>query len=141
MRAVASVERAVPRVAPAALTITALLALGACRGQPDIEWVPFVDVHGMLYDHAYALDDAVAPGALGPVVERVRHTVSGHVFNPHYKPRDGDAAFLAVGTDLRGVPGFPTAARVAAVVDGHVQVYVAEQELPAKATTTTTRPR
>ncbi|MFP5299371.1 MAG: hypothetical protein ACLGHL_10335, partial [Actinomycetota bacterium] len=47
------------------------------------------------------------------------------VDDPQYEPRDGDAAFLEVGSRIYEVTGYEPSFRVAAVVDGEVLVYEA----------------
>ncbi len=56
----------------------------------------------------------VDESALGGTVATVRCKIDGVVGNPEYKTRDGDAAFLPVGSELREVVGYRTDFRLAA---------------------------
>ncbi len=50
-------------------------------------------------------------------------TISESVHNPNYRPRDGDAAFLPFGTQLRAIAGYRRDFRLAAWQDGAWRVY------------------
>jgi hypothetical protein len=103
----------------------ACIAIAACGGgRANIDWVPFVNAQGHQYVAVRYTDDSpVSQALLGAVVATVQKTVAGHVFDPHYRPRDGDAAYLPVGTALRAVHGFATWFRLGAFSEGRVTVY------------------
>jgi hypothetical protein len=63
---------------------------------------------------------------LGPVYATVTFKVADHVCDPNYRPRDGDAAYLEVGTDLYAIRGQPPAQAIAARHDGRLWVYRAQ---------------
>jgi len=65
----------------------------------------------------------VAESQVGSTVLTVECTISETVRNPDYRPRDGDAAFLAAGTELREINGYRPDFRLAAWDDGAWQVY------------------
>ncbi|MDP9394937.1 MAG: hypothetical protein M3Q27_12155 [Actinomycetota bacterium] len=52
-------------------------------------------------------------------------TLSDVVGDPDYRPRDGDAAFLPVGTELREIAGYRSDFRLAAHEDGRWRIYEA----------------
>jgi hypothetical protein len=105
---------------------TAVVLLSACMShtKTSIDWISFVQVRGRQYVAVQSLGaPATSPAVLGRAVATVRKTIAGHVFDPHYRPRDGDAAFLPVGTRLREVRGFAPWFRLGALVDGDVTIY------------------
>lgn len=132
MRTVAGVRRArgggTLRRARHPLVVCTTLAVvaSACGGgaRPNIDWVSLVNVRGRQY---VAVDQAGAPptspAVLGRVVATVKKTIAGHVFDPHYRAHDGDAAFLPVGTQLREVRGFAPWFRLGALADARVTIY------------------
>ena len=104
------------------------------RPTPDgnevaIDFIDFVYAHG----HTYLRDFGHARGssAVGPRVGRVTCTISRLVADYrheiHGPYRDGNAAFLPVGTLLHAVRGYPATCRLAVVQGGHVVEYVAQQ--------------
>ena len=96
-------------------------AVGCSRGSANIEWQQFVEVGAREYVLVSYTDGIAA--TLGTTVGTVRHTVAGNVDDPNYRPRDGDAAYLAPGTTLRAVNGFATWFRVGTRSGDQVDVY------------------
>jgi hypothetical protein len=68
--------------------------------------VPFIRFGGIMYLQS-PLPSARAPRAvaLGPVFATVRCKLAGAVTDPAYRPKDGDAAFVAPGTPVFTVKG------------------------------------
>lgn len=127
--------------------VALVLAVGltACIAHSDgrvaIDWVPFVYVNGRNYVAVQYTDRPTPVSALGAVVATVRHKVEGDVTDPHYRSRNGDAAFLSVGTRLRAVEGFARWFRIAAVVDGNVTVFQLDRRSGIGAAAFDLRPR
>ncbi len=96
-----------------------------------IDWVDFVQLDGRQY--IAGLDGAVpsiASSQLGVVVGRVTCQLSALKFSKEPGPSvDGDAAFLAIGTELRAIQGFEPSCRVAARIDGANRVYLAHHDV------------
>lgn len=96
-----------------------------------IDWVDFVQLDGRQY--IAGLDGAVTsigPSQLGAVVGRVTCQLSALKFSKEPGPSvDGDAAFLAIGTEVRAIQGFERSCRVAARIDGANRVYLAHHEV------------
>lgn len=96
-----------------------------------IEWVDFVQLDGRQY--IAGLDGPVPPvpsSEVGVVVGRVTCQLSALKFSKTPGPNvDGDAAFLAIGTELRAVHGFEPSCRVAARIDGANRVYLAHHDV------------
>lgn len=96
-----------------------------------IDWVDFVQLEGRQY--IAGLDGSVPPVAasqLGAVVGLVTCQLSARQFSAEPGPTvDGDAAFLARGTEVRAIHGFEPACRVAARIDGTNRVYLAHHDV------------
>ena len=104
--------------APSGTTIEQTEAAGECPpqdvdGNSIIDWVPFVRVDGVEFQSTIP-DTTVDEIALGDTVATVICKIDGVVGNPEYVTRDGDAAFLPAGTELREVLGYRTDFRLAA---------------------------
>lgn len=92
-------------------------------GDAAIDWVPFVVVDGVMFHTTFSPEATVPETALGDVVATVQCRIADTVGNPDYRPRDGDAAYLPVGTELREVNGYRSSFRLAAWEDGAWRVY------------------
>ena len=92
-----------------------------------VDWVDFVQIHGTQY--LAGLDGkvpAIPSSELGSVVGTVQCQLSVLKFQAQPGPAaDGDAAFLAIGTDVHAIVGYQPSCRVAARVDGLNRVYLA----------------
>lgn len=92
-----------------------------------IDGVDFVQFDGRQY--VAGLDGAVpaiASSQLGVVVGRVTCEDSALKYSGEPGPNaDGDAALLAIGTEVRAVHGFEPSCRIAAHIDGANRVYLA----------------
>ena len=116
------------RSAPASACTSA-----SSKGNPMVmvEWVDFVQLEGRQY--IAGVDDAVSPvpsSQLGAVVGRVTCQLSALKFSKEPGPSvDGDAAFLAIGTEVRAIQGFEPSCRVAARIDGANRVYLAHRDV------------
>lgn len=119
---------------PAAVgTVTSPLAAGNKLGEvcppPDavgsaaIDWVPFVRVHGLMFQKTFSPAATVSGSDLGGTVITVECAIGEMVSNPNYRPREGDAAFLAQGTELREINGYRPDFRLAAWEDSAWRVY------------------
>ena len=63
---------------------------------------------------------------LGTIVAHVRSKLDGIMHDPTYLPKDGDAAYLPVGTPIYGVKGYRPTFRLAARWNGHLFLYEAD---------------
>jgi hypothetical protein len=98
-----------------------------------IDYVDFVQLY-----HRQYLADATSPSGsipaqLGPVAAHVRCTISDLTQDGRHEVigayRDGDAAFLPVGTDLHSVAGYDPQCRIAAEHGGSTTTYLAQHEV------------
>jgi hypothetical protein len=128
--------------APATNSTTPLTPAGqadcpATRYLPNtvlaIDYVDFVQVYGRQYLADANPHHAVTLAELGEVVGRVRCTVSDLTADGRHKLagplRDGDAAFLPVGTELHSVAGYDPQCRLGAEHDGRIATYLAQHEV------------
>ncbi|QHW33191.1 hypothetical protein GZH47_21990 [Paenibacillus rhizovicinus] len=119
-----------------AVVAAVLLLCGCSTNQTDpkrtdvaIDWVDFVKLDGHSYTESweYVIKD---PGRVtNAVVGEVKFKVADVVTNSSYHAKDGDAAFLEIGTKLYRVEGFSTsevlAVKNAASIGGY-RLYVEE---------------
>lgn len=87
-----------------------------------IDWVDFVKLNGNMYTSDWGIvlknQEDVAEE-----VAQVNFKVSGVVTNPSYQSKDGDAAFLDIGTKLYRVNGFGTDEIIAVADSTRVNGY------------------
>ncbi|WP_152394917.1 hypothetical protein [Paenibacillus guangzhouensis] len=109
----------------AMVTITACNAIGnPIKGNAIIDWVDFVKINHKTYNGLY---DAVLadPGVVlrERVVGKVAFRVGDVVTNPEYRTKDGDAAFLEIGTELYEVEGYKDQSLIAAKDEHAIHGY------------------
>ena len=96
------------------IAVIVVMLLGGCsRFNPDsfgqsstIDWVDFVKLHGKSYTGTFQSVIGDAAAVTPQVVGEVSFKVAEVVTNPSYRTKDGDAAFLDIGTKLYRVDGF-----------------------------------
>jgi hypothetical protein len=88
-----------------------------------IDWVNFIQVGSTQYVSGPELETALQESDLGPVYAHVKFKVSGNVCDPHYKLKDGDAAFLDPGTAIYEIKGHPPSEELAAKFNGTLVVF------------------
>src|SRR5712691_677444 len=93
----------------------------SCNAQ--IDWVNFIQVGSTQYVAGLQSPTVIQEGDLGPVYAHVKFKVSGNVCDPNYRLKDGDAAFLDVGTPIYQVNGHPSNDQLAAKFNGSLVVY------------------
>ena len=116
--------------------IILLLAAGCSIGGSDgpsesggsgsntvIDWVDFVKVGGNQYESLYSLAVADPKHVTDEVIGKVEFTVSGNISDPGYRIKDGDAAFLPVGTPLYAIEGLDPERFAAAEDDSMIHGY------------------
>jgi hypothetical protein len=115
-----------------------ILLLSGCtgNGSPEksaiieqnsvIDWSDFLKLNTISYTGSWqaSLTD---PSKLGEELGKVAFQVADHVHDPHYITKDGDAAFLAIGTVVRAIADYPNH-EIVAVQDAHAlggyKIYV-----------------
>lgn len=107
-------------------------AAGSGEAATVIDWVDFIQFNGVSYlrlpEQASSSLDA---GDLGDPFTEVLFTLSGVVTDPGYRPNDGDAAFLEVGTIVYRLSDYAISFRLAVRQDGGVRVYEADTNAAA----------
>ena len=114
-------------VAVALVLLSGCQFAGSTQGcsNVQIDWVDFIQVGSTQYVAGPSASTVVQDSDLGPVVTRVKFKVAGHVCDPNYKPKDGDAAFLEPGTPVYAVNGHPSSKLLAARREGQLVTYEA----------------
>ena len=109
---------------PAADALQPTSAASDCPpgSDPLADWVAFVQHAGVHYEQAWPLA-TVPEDQLGPVVATVTCMRSTSTRGAREPVRDGDAAFLPAGTELRTLTGVDPDLRLAAQVEGGWEVY------------------
>ena len=88
-----------------------------------IDWANFIQVGSTQYLAGPETQAILQESDLGPVYTTVKFRVSDNVCDPHYRLRDGDAAFLEPGTPVYQVKGKPPTEQLAARLNGKLLVY------------------
>lgn len=91
----------------------------------EIDWVPFVMFDDRTYLEVSVDEDEprLRAAQLGEPVAQTRCKLAEVVDEPGYVAQNGDAAFLAPGTELVAVEGFDPGFRVAAEVGGELKLF------------------
>lgn len=100
--------------------------------QTIIDWVDFVKLNGKSYVGLYDAVIQEPSDITDVVVGTVNFKVADNVTNSNYQTRDGDAAFLEVGTPLYKVKGYDNNEIIAAKDDqriGGYKLYVQDDDV------------
>ncbi len=93
----------------------------------QIDYIDFVQFGGRQYEGTGERVPAIPmPSGIpfpGPRIGTVQCTLSEIMPGPDYRPRDGDAAFLPVGTVLHAVVGMPVSSAIAAETSSGMMLY------------------
>ena len=111
-----------------ALAISILLAAGCSNSHSavQIDYIDFVKLGGITYQAAWTSPVRPLQAAdLGPAYGKVKVKLEGSQ-DPSHQLQDGDAAFLALGTQLYRVNGYLPRFRLAATRDGRLTLYEAD---------------
>ena len=121
------------RLVTAAFAVPILLAAGrTSRSAVQIDYTDFVKLGGVTYQAAWT--SSVRPlqdADLGPTYGTVNVKLEGSQ-DPNHQLQDGDAAFLAVGTQVYRVSGYLSTFRLAARHAGRLTLYEADTNPMAK---------
>lgn len=98
-----------------------------------IDWGDFVRHDGIYYSASYSLlGRQITGGDLGAERFRVTNTVSATTCDPHYRPIDGDAAYVETGEPVFAVKGYAPSFRLAARSHGRLVLYEADSNPTAR---------
>lgn len=121
------------------LVMAVCLVLAACdgvRGRPGTaacDYLDFIRRGGVTYEVAdHGVGRAIDRRDLRPVFARITGNppTSGDCLS--YRPRDGDAAFLAPGSSVFRVKGYRPSFRLAARHHGRLRLYEAQEAASAR---------
>jgi hypothetical protein len=113
-----------------AVAVAAVLLFAACQlpgststCNAQIDWINFVEVGSTQYVAGPESPSVLQASDLGSVYTHVKFRVSGHVCDPNYRLKDGDAAFLEPGTPVYQVNGHSPSEQLAARFNASILVY------------------
>lgn len=92
-------------------------------GSAVIDWVDFFVIGDIHYNSQNAYDYEIAKQDVGRVVAETRCRMSENVSDPDYLPQDGDAGYLAPGTEIHELEGYDPSFRVVVKTDGEWRIY------------------
>jgi hypothetical protein len=95
-----------------------------------IDWVNFVQVGSTRYVAGPDSPTVITESELGPEFARVKFKVDGHVCDPNYRIKDGDAGFLEPGTPIYQVNGKAPAEQLSARMNSKIMVFRAMAPAP-----------
>jgi hypothetical protein len=121
------------------LVIAVCLLFAACdgaRGRPGpaaCDYLDFIRLGGVMYEVAdHGVGRAIGQRDLGPVFARITGNPPTSGDCRSYRPRDGDAAFLASGSSVYRVMGYRPSFRLAARHHGRLRLYEAQEAASAR---------
>lgn len=102
--------------------IAFMLVLSGCAQTPKtlIDWVDFVKLNEISY---LATPFKVNEDQIEFEVGKTKFKVSESVHDPNYKTKDGDAAFLPIGTPIYKLKNYKTEYRVVARKENQFMIY------------------
>lgn len=116
-------------------TVVAVLLLFASGcGSPHIDYVDFIHFNGVNYIHRPAYPK-LPSSLLGQSYAKITAKLQDNGYGPDYRPKDGNAAFLAPGTVVSTVNGYRPTFRLAVHlpsgdVTGTGEVYYEAESSP-----------
>jgi hypothetical protein len=123
------------------LLLVALVALVGCGSSilgssspapgtssvPVIDWVNFVHLGGITYlPPGDRVGRQLTSNDLGPVFATVRFKLDGTIHDPAYHAKDGDVAFLDIGTPVYTVENYLPIFRLAAYMHSQPVLFEAD---------------
>ena len=111
--------------------IVLMLALSGCGQKPMtlIDWVDFVKLNEITY---IATPFIVSENQIESEVSKTKYNVSESVHDPNYKTKDGDAAFLPVGTPIYKLKDYKSEYRILAKKENKLVIYEVSDNPSAK---------
>ena len=86
----------------------------------EIDWIDVVKINGTTYMASHPRQEVPA-AEIGEELGAIYFTMSDQVNNPHYRIKNGDAAFLPAGTKLYSVKSDGDS--IAALIDGKYYLF------------------
>ena len=98
----------------------------------EIDWVDFVVLNDINYHRAYMDNYKLQKDKVGKVIGKVEFTVANNIYDPKYKVKNGDAAFLEKGTNIYKLKDYSTNFRVAVYSNNEWILYEADSNPKAQ---------
>ena len=98
----------------------------------EIDWVDFIVLNDINYHRAYLDNYKLEKDKVGKVIGKVEFTVANNIYNPKYKVKNGDAAFLEKGTKIYKLENYSTNFRVAVYTNNEWIIYEADNNPKAQ---------
>jgi len=109
------------------IVLVSVMVFGGCmtKNAVLIDWVDFVKWDGVTYEKAYNDGNAIVVPAklIGERIGTVEKNAPSEVDSPDYKPEDGMASFLPVGTEFFVIDGYNSKEYIAVYTDGVYTLY------------------
>lgn len=86
----------------------------------EIDWIDVVKLNDTTYKASHPRQE-VSIAEIGEEIGAIYFTMSGQVKNPHYRIKNGDAAFLPVGTKLYSIKNDVDS--IAALINGKYYLF------------------
>ncbi len=108
-----------------------ILSLTGCTQRPmvEVEWVDFINHNNITY---MATKFTSSNEMIESEIGKTLFNVSENIHDPEYKTKEGDAAFLPVGTPIYKLKDYRTEFRVAVKREGQFIVYEVSRNPYAK---------
>lgn len=109
-----------------------ILSLTGCtqtKPAVEIDWVDFINHKNITY---MATEFTASADKIESEIGKTLFKVSDNVHDPNYKTKDGDAAFLPVGTPIYKIKDYKIEFRVAVKKEGQFIVYQVSRNPNAK---------
>ncbi len=98
----------------------------------EIDWVDFIVLNDINYHRAYLDNYKLEKDKVGKVIGKVEFTVANNIYNPKYKVKNGDAAFLEKGIKIYKLENYSTNFRVAVYTNNEWIIYEADNNPKAQ---------
>lgn len=98
----------------------------------EIDWVDFVVLNDINYHRGYMDNYKLQKDKVGKVIGKVEFTVANNIYDPKYKVKNGDAAFLEKGTNIYKLKDYSTNFRVAVYSNNEWILYEADSNPKAQ---------
>lgn len=106
------------------MVLLGIILISGCMNKTItlIDWTDFVKWDGISYERGGS-DVLVPTELIGDRIGFVAKAAPTEVSSPDYKPEDGMASFLPIGTEFFGIEGYDSSKYIAVYTDGDYILY------------------